>query len=429
MRRRLGSRLWCVLLLFTISLLLVGTAWPQTYKVLHNFCVDPNDGWGSVTGVTFGPDGNLYGTTAYGGADCQIELGYGIVFQLVPNADGTWSENILHTFSASDGGFPYSPVVFDGNRNLYGMTTEGVAHGTIFQLMPRSNGDWVLNTIHQFTGGLDGGFAPNFTYGGLVYAGGGRLYGTTEVGGLHNEGVVFSLSHVSPLFWYEFVVHAFGQAGIGGSEGDHPRSAPSLGPDGNLYGTTFFGGTHNSGTVYRLTPNRGGPGWTETVIYSFQGTSYGSGNDGANPRAGVVFDAAGNIYGTTLYGGPAAYGTVFKLTPNSDGAWTEGIIHAFQPGGNDGEGPAGPVAFDGMGNLYGTTISGGDADGYGTVYKLTPSSGGQWTETIVHLFNGMDGAAPTCGLVLDQSGNLYGTTTTGGAGGFEHGGVAFEITP
>lgn len=414
-----------------VCLLFCHTLCAQTYKVLHNFCGpdDPSDGWAVIAGLTLGSDGNLYGVTTLGGSpDCQVSVGNGTVFQLTPNSDGTWSENILHTFNIFDSGSPYSSLVFDNNRNLYGMTTlGGLGKGTIFQLVPGPGGTWTLNRLHMFTGGWDGGFGPNFSFGGLAFGGDGRLYGTTEGGGLHNSGVAFSFSQLSAVSWYELVLHSFGQTG---GDGNDPRSEPRLGPDGSIYGTTFSGGSNNAGVVYRLTPNRRSFGWTETVIYSFQGSPYGSGSDGANPRARVTFDTVGNIYGTTIYGGPSGVGTVFKLSPNPDGTWSESVVYAFHgsPIDPDGGAPEGPVIVDHFGNLYGTTIGGG-ADEYGTVYKLTPSPEGQWTETILHSFTGWDGAWPTSGLVMDQAGNLYGTTEIGGTGGFEHGGVAFEITP
>ena len=421
--------LYTRLLAFAISLLLAfcSTAAAQTYKVLHNFCApgDPGDGWGPPAGLTPDTQGNLYGVTFGGGLECNIGGGYGTVFQLVPNQDGSWTENILYAFNVMNPGPLQAPVALDTHGNVYGLTSAGVGYGSVFELQPGS-GMWSFEQLHRFDGTWDGGFDTQEPYGGVIVAGNGRLYGTTQAYGNNGGGVAFSLSEVSPLFWYELVLHPFAQAG---SDGAQPQSAATIGPDGNLYGTTFAGGSNNSGTVYRLTPNLRNFGWTESVLYSFQGTSHGSGSDGANPAASVIFDALGNIYGTTSFGGPAGAGTVYKLTPNLDGTWTESVLYAFRGGyDNDGIGPQGPVALDRGGNLYGTTIGGGSNDD-GTVYELTPSPGGQWTETILHSFSGQDGQWPRSGLVIDAAGNLYGTTQTGGTGGVEHGGVAFEITP
>jgi uncharacterized repeat protein (TIGR03803 family) len=156
---------------------------------------------------------------------------------------------------------------------------------------------------------------------------------------------------------------------------------------------------------------------TEKILYSFAG-----GVDGASPEAGVILDAAGNLYGTTWGGGSAGFGTVFKLSRNPDGTWTESILHSFQ--GADGDAPRAELVFDNVGNLYGTTFSGGTVGG--VVFKLSPNADGTWTETIIHNFNGVDGAIPTGALIMDGAGNFYGTTAQGGTLG---GGTVFQLTP
>ena len=163
--------------------------------------------------------------------------------------------------------------------------------------------------------------------------------------------------------------------------------------------------------------------WTETILYQFTG-----GSDGSNPGGNLTFDRAGNLYGTTPYGGAFGQGTVFKLTP-SNGGWTESVLHSFT-GGSDGEQPNGGVILDEAGNLYGTTWEGGGSGcwgpGCGTVFQLTPSGSG-WKENILYSFQyGTDGGYPIGGLIFDPSGNLYGTTTSGGSGG---GGTVFELSP
>ncbi len=290
------------LLMLILVVLCSVPAWAQSrYYVLHNFGISNGDGWQPFSGLVRDANGNLYGTTVeggYTGGACG-RPGCGIVFELSPNPDGAWSEAILHSFNYGDGAEPYASVVFDGRGNLYGITTRDgpLNYGTIFELTPASNGSWALSTLHAFTGGWDGGFDPNYPSGGLAFGDGGHLYGTTSYGGANNKGIVLNLGRVSALSWYELVAHAF----AGGNDGSVPQSAPTVGVDGNVYGTTFLGGSNGAGTVYRLTPNQQSFGWTETVLYSFQGTPYGSGADGANPAAGMIFDAAGNLYGATIW--------------------------------------------------------------------------------------------------------------------------------
>jgi uncharacterized repeat protein (TIGR03803 family) len=203
----------------------------------------------------------------------------------------------------------------------------------------------------------------------------------------------------------------------GGNDGDLPSSGLVVDNGGNLYGVAG-GGTQNAGVVYKLTPGAGGA-WTESVIYNFTG-----GSDGKDPMSDLVFDALGNLYGTTEFGG-LGYGTVFKLAPNSDGTWTESVLYSFT-GGSDGGLPRAAVIFDQGGNLYGTTSSGGSKMDLGTVFRLTLGSGG-WTESVLYSFvASSDGYTPVAPLVFDKSGHLYGTTSLGGPNG---GGVVFKLTP
>jgi uncharacterized repeat protein (TIGR03803 family) len=204
---------------------------------------------------------------------------------------------------------------------------------------------------------------------------------------------------------------------------------------GNLYGTTSIGGTGTKcnagcGTVFEL--QRTEDGWKEQVLYSFAG-----GTDGIGPEAGVMFDKAGNLYGTTVAGGSNGGGTVFKLTPNSKGGWAESIIFAFDFGSsNTGMVPAADLVFDDHDNLYGTASQGGSGGtscntlGCGTVFELTPQADGSWTETTIHKFepNSADGVVPSSGVVLDSSGDVYGTTLNGGAGVCDRGGIGNNAT-
>jgi uncharacterized repeat protein (TIGR03803 family) len=195
---------------------------------------------------------------------------------------------------------------------------------------------------------------------------------------------------------------------------------------GNLYGTAGSEGPYNAGVVFELSPDGDGT-WTASVLHSFAGGPA----DGRAPFANVILDSAGNLYGTTRNGGAHTYGTVFELSPVGDGTWTQLLLHSFQKNNGDGYNPWGGVIFDKARNLYGTTIAGG-AYGGGTVFKLSPASGGGWSERILHSFgNGTDGNEPAVGLVADASGNLYGVTSRGGAYSTSTmpGGTVFKLSP
>jgi uncharacterized repeat protein (TIGR03803 family) len=221
----------------------------------------------------------------------------------------------------------------------------------------------------------------------------------------------------------------------GGNNAGHPYAGLILDRAGNLYGTTFEGGGSTCGygddpcgSVFMLTRNSNGS-WTERVLHRFAG-----GSDGWSPYAGLTLDGAGNLYGTTVAGGgcrsfQAGCGTVFKLKPNSDGSWTESVLYSFCQLANcaDGLEPYGGLILDGAGNLYGTTATGGSSGG-GVVFKLTPKSGGGWTETVLQTLGGNHGGGPYAALIFDADGNLYGTTSAGGVRSGDVGTV-FELVP
>jgi uncharacterized repeat protein (TIGR03803 family) len=215
----------------------------------------------------------------------------------------------------------------------------------------------------------------------------------------------------------ESVLYSF----LGDLDGAQPV-AGLIDKAGNLFGTTGFGGSANSGTVFELSPpSTAGGAWTETVLYSFQG-----GTDGSLPFSGLIADPAGNLYGTTLAGGSvcAICGTVFKLSKHG-GVWSETVLYNF--GFSDGANPFGKLLRDDDGNLYGTTVSGGDY-GAGTVYELSPPDRphGPWEERVLYSFTGgVDGAEPIGDVIADPAGRLYGTASSGGAGF----GVVFQLHP
>jgi uncharacterized repeat protein (TIGR03803 family) len=205
--------------------------------------------------------------------------------------------------------------------------------------------------------------------------------------------------------------------GFSPGDGQTPQGALISDSSGNVYGTTVSGGAFGLGTVFELSPS--GAGYTERVLYSFGST----GADGTNPAAGLIMDASGNLYGTTVNGGVGNFGTVFELSPNGSGGYTESILFNFN--GVSGASPEGSLIRDASGNLYGTTYSGGFSN-VGTVFKLSPPSGGStWTVTLLYDFSGPDGSNPYAGLVMDASGNLFGTTSSGGTNGF---GTVYELT-
>ena len=219
---------------------------------------------------------------------------------------------------------------------------------------------------------------------------------------------------IVPLAWGQYTettIYSF----TGGNDGSLPTSGLIFDPQGNLYGTTVQGGSYGYGTVFRLAPQSGG-GWSETVLFDFS-----DGTDGGNPLGGLIIDGQGNLYGTTNSGGSTSClvfgdtfcGVVFKLTPQTHGRWKETVLHAFQNNARDGFFPYAGLAFDAAGNLYGTTYQGG-AYNLGVVFELIPTTSGPWKERILHSFAGLDGAFLYSGLVLDQAGNVYGTTRQGG---------------
>src|SRR5271165_574575 len=269
------------------------------------------------------------------------------------------------------------------------------------------------NVLHYFTGGSDGANP----IAGLTMDSQGILYGTASAGGAKSFGTVYRLVP-SGSSWAFSLLYTF----QGQTDGSAPYARVGFGPDGNLYGATHSGGggpgckdRHGCGTVFQVKPR---PGTEEIEVYRF-GT-----DDGSNPAYGdLVFDQAGNLYGTTRNGGANLQGAVYELAPNGVN-WTETVVYSFA-GTPDGASPLNGPIFDHAGNLYGTTSAGGTG-GWGTVYELKPAGLG-WTESILHGFqNGSDGLTPTGDVFFDPSGRLYGTTQAGGTGG---GGTVFELTP
>jgi uncharacterized repeat protein (TIGR03803 family) len=385
-----------VLLVFAIT-----SAQAQLYTetVLYSFAGKP-DGTSPYAGVVQDAQGNLYGTTYLGGTSNM-----GTVFMV----DTTGKETVLYSFTGmnGDGANPFGGLVRDTQGNLYGTTYQGgnltcgppVGCGTVFKL-DTTGKETVLHTFSSVGGDGTGPQA------GLVQDTQGNLYGTTITGGTDGAGTVFKVDTTGK----ETVLYSFGSAG---GDGTLPDAGLVLDSQGNLYGTTRSGGTAGDGTVFKVDKTG-----KETVLYSFTGMN----GDGLEPyHSGVVRDAQGNLYGTTIYGGSSVFGTVFKV----DTTGKETVLSSFTGGTKDGAYPEAGLVQDTQGNLYGTTFEGG-ASGGGTVFKVDTSG----KETVQHnFFTGgiiKDGAYPLGGLVLDMQGNLYGTTTAGGASA---GGIVFKLTP
>ena len=341
----------------------------------------------------------------------------------------TPKESVLYRFKGgSDGAIPAASLIEDQAHNLYGTTVHGGTSnlGTVVEISPPGTA-WTETVLYSFAGGSDGANP----FGNLVADKAGNLYGTTLVGGGSANcpgtpagcGIVFQLAPPAAQGdpWTETVLYSF--AGL--TDGANPDAGLIMDSTGNLYGTTLNGGgvtcgTSTCGTVFELTPpaTQGGP-WTETVLHAF-----GKRSDGAHPTAGLAFGLRGALFGTTSGGNKNAQaGIVFKLKPpaTQGGSWTEGVLYRFT-GGSDGANPNAALVVDKTGNLYGTTYGGGQS--YGVIFEI---AFGTWTESVLYSFTGgSDGAHPAAGLLKDKAGNLYGTTTFGGQ---NNNGSAFELTP
>jgi uncharacterized repeat protein (TIGR03803 family) len=247
-----------------------------------------------------------------------------------------------------------------------------------------------------------------------VFDASGNLYGTTFNGGSHAMGTVFELRPGSNGQWTESVIHTFNM-----QDGGSPAGGLVLDGKGSIYGVTQGGGNQGAGVVFQLVPSSSGR-WTERVLHSFTG-----GHDGGYPYAErLIFDGLGNLYGTTSSGGAFQLGAVFSLSPNAAGFWSERVLYSFE--GKVAANPYAGLVLDGKGNLYGTCANGNGVTTVGAVFKLSPGAGGRWTERNLHLFARQDGEFPEASLFRDAAGNLYGTTLKGGTSDM---GVVYKVTP
>ncbi|MGH6888086.1 MAG: choice-of-anchor tandem repeat GloVer-containing protein [Rhizomicrobium sp.] len=327
-------------------------------------------------------------------------------------AGKTATETAIYSFAGgNDGGFPQGGLVANARGKMFGVTTsDGSGHNGVIFEVDRKKGAWTETALYAFTGGSDGGVPQA----GLMVDSAGNLYGTTYQGG-SGYGVVFELSRGRQKTWDYHVLWTFS----GGTDGGLPSGRLTMDANGNLYGTATEGGTGVVGTVFELSPPaNGSTNWTETILYNFTGN-----NDGGEPMGNVLLGNDGNIYGTTAGYGQDNYGVIYKLTP-ANGAWSESVLHAFQ-GSTDGEVPRDGLIQDANGTLYGTTA--GFNDAYGNVFSLNTDGSNYTVLYNIPACQGCyTGNGPWQTVTMDSSGALYGTTL---ADGENNNGEVFKLTP
>ncbi len=377
--------------------------------------------------------GNFYGTTTGGGiSSCGFSAPFcGTVYKMTLGTNGSWTETVLYKFKGgNDGAGPAGRLFFDSVGNLYGTTEtggdpelcNGEGCGTVFKLSPNSDSTWTESVLHAFQGSTDAAQPAQ----GVVMDAAGNLYGSAGGGCIEEcNGTIFKLTPHNGT-WIESILYTF----LGGTDGGFPSSL-TLDSKGNLFATSASGGALCScGTVFELSPANGS--WQKTVLYSFN-----DGLDGGSPSSGVIFDSTGNLYGETFDGGSFACpqsgcGVVYRLTPES-GSWKFSTIYTFNGvDGSKGSQPSDGLTIGEGGNLYGTTSGGGNltcnnGNGCGTIFKLTRNEN-RFTFSKVFQFDGTTGSFPNTGIILDASGNLYGSTFDGGNPNCNCG-VVFDIVP
>ena len=384
----------------------------STINVIYSFAGE-QDGEYTDTDLVIDSAGNLYGTSVLGGA-----FGSGTVFQLTPSGNG-WVHTVLYSFtSGADGGEPYKGVTLDAQGNLYGTAVTGGTGGCeggcgVAYKLTHSGGSWSQTVIHYFSGGDDGS-GPGA---GLTIDHQGNLYGVTPTGGANGLGVIYQLSPAVSGNWNFTVIHTF----TGGTDGSSGSAGRLLLHAGRLYGVATTGGANGKGTAYELKPSHAGE-WTLKTIYAFQGQP-----DAGFPYGGLLLGTSEKLYGTTYYDGANNLGSVYELSRTAMGGWKERVLYSFQ-GGSDGQNSLSNLVIDAAGNLYGTTSEGGASCSCGTIFQLTPGAHGTWTESVAHRFQGPpdDGAFPYNGMVTGAAGNFYGATVHGGVA---DDGAVYEFTP
>jgi uncharacterized repeat protein (TIGR03803 family) len=412
---------YATILVCALTLFAGGTADGQIFTVLHSF-TGGADGSQPGAGLIQDATGAMYGTTYMGGSGnlgvayklTHLQFGW-VVTTLAEFGQDVNGNSSVARLTAGPDAVLYGTATFGGNTQC--ALSDGGC-GTVFRLSPTTS--FSHTAIYQFSGPPADGAFPESE---VTFDREGNIFGTTVQGGVVNQGTVFELIR-SGNGWTESVLHNFTYNYINGegyTDGAEPVGGLILDSGGNLYGTTYGGGDRfcGCGEVFELSPSAGG--WTYRVLHIFTPAA-----DGELPTNSLIMDAAGNMYGTTSWGGPGGgAGTVFELSPSGNN-WNFSTIYTLPyMGGEFGEGPMSGVIMDAAGNLYGTTFGGG-AYSQGSVFKLTPTNGG-WEFTSLHDFlSPPEGKWPLGNLLMDASGNLFGTTTQGGDAGD---GTVWEITP
>jgi hypothetical protein len=380
--------------MIAIVFFLAGFSQAQTETIIASTNLD-------YAGMIFDSAGNLYGVTNTGGnsTNCGGFQGCGTVFELSHAGGTTWTQTTIYNFqNLADGSFPFGGLVFDAAGNLYGTNTGGGTYnaGVAFELSPASGNSWTFTPLYSF-GQSKQSVPPSSP---LTVDAVGNLYGVTLGGGRYSQGSAFKLSKVAGV-WKERILHSFGGPG----DGAQPYGPLVIDPQGNLYGTTSAGGSTTWGIVFELSRQSSG-NWTETLLHTFA--------SGGSPEAGLIFDSAHNLYGTTYTGGAHGAGGVFRLTrvnQNGDLIWKYIQLYSFTAG-TDGSNPASPLTFDASGNLYGTDAAFADSCqgfyGCWQVYKLSVGSNGLWHIGALYPIPAQSDPA-NGGLVLDSSGDIFGT--------------------
>ena len=397
-----------------IVALLVGASWAtSSTQVIYSFAGD-DDGEYTDSDLVLDGAGNIYGTTVLGG-----DFGTGSVFQLSPSGNG-WTHTVLYSFTGlSDGGQPYKGVTLDAQGNLYGTAVVGGHFGAcpedgcgVAYKLTNSGGTWTQTIIHYFNG--NDGYGPGA---GLTFDSAGNLYGMTATGGPNAAGVIYQLQPQQDGSWKLRLIHSFtgGKDGASGSAGRLLLDAA-----GNLYGVATAGGANGKGTAFRLSPAQNGT-WNFTVLYAFKGQP-----DAGFPYGALSADKAGNLYGTTYYDGANNLGSVYQLSPGVGGKWKERVLYSFK-GGRDGNSSISNLVIDKSGRLYGTTSEGGAGCSCGVIFRLAKDANGVWQEKVAYRFGGVpDAGFAYNGMVADSSGNMYGATVHGG---IDNEGAIYKFVP
>ncbi|MGA8491423.1 MAG: choice-of-anchor tandem repeat GloVer-containing protein [Terriglobales bacterium] len=406
----IGGRHWVAAAVLIAAITIAPAHGASSYTVLHNFA-DGQDGGSPQGTLVLNPKGVIYGACDGGGAKAL-----GTAFQLVDHGGNLWEETVIYNFGHyTSGDGVNGSLALDGSGNLFGTTTDGGPHdvGTLYELSPRAHG-WDLNVLYEY--GTDTG---------VILDKAGNIYGYFGPGD-YGGGAISELVHASNG-WSLKTLYSFCDPNCGYGEG--PLAPLSWDAAGNLYGTTYFGGNGppncpgslGCGVAFQMTRNSDSS-WKYHVLHRFAAFP----TDGQSPYGGLTVDGKGNVYGTTTHGGKYDNGTVFELTPVAGGRWKQTVLYDF-PSVYLGGAPGSNLLFDKAGNLYGTAGGGNLScpETCGVIFKLTSQAPGKWKYSLVHKFDGSDGDTPN-GLTMDGAGNLYGTTEYGGQYNY---GVAFEIKP